>query len=540
MLLLTSVYFSKATPTIDSLLLKLEHHQGSDSERIAILIELSWQTNRSEPEKSLEFSKQAIDLSRESGLKKEEALSLNAHGVAYYYISQYDQALDYFFKVLKIYQKLNDTNRMSSTYTNIGNCYEKLLVPKQALTYQNKALELTSETGNLSMKASILNNIGNIYIQSSDYEQALVFHKESLKIKKQVKDSVRLSYAFQNIGIAYLRLDNFPYAIAYLDSAIMAFKKYDFLADVSNAMIDLANAYRQLNDQQKSISYLDSSLALSQKVGNLNSEMLAHKELSEIYESMDEVKKSFKEYKAYSIIKDSLFTDDRERKVMELNTLYELEKKNKNLAALQLVVAEEKQKKTIAIITGSFVLVLLLFAVYYIRLRAKNQEQKDQLAELEKEKQIQVIEMKNRELMTTHLQQVQKKELLEKINDKISSISRESAISTDKKFKELKSMVRESLHFDSGWDQLKLHFERVHPKFFKDLERKYPNLTSNEKRHCAYIKLNLSTKEISQLLNISDKSVQMARYRMKKKMMISPDSELQEVIHSLGEFMLVS
>ena len=100
-------------------------------------------------------------------------------------------------------------------------------------------------------------------------------------------------------------------------------------------------------------------------------------------------------------------------------------------------------------------------------------------------------------------------------------------------------MIKENLLFVTGWDQLKLHFERVHPCFFQDLENAFTNLTANEKRHCAYIKLNLSTKEIASLLNVSDKSVQMARYRMKKKMMIEPETELQEVIYALGKPMLV-
>lgn len=518
----------------DSLHAELQKIDEHHADRISVLIDLSWETNRSEPQKSLSYSQEALKLSRELGLPIQEALSLNAQGVVYYYISEYDQALEYFFKVLAIYTDLADVNRMSSTYTNIGNCYEKLMASKEALKYQTMALDLINKTDNLSLKASILNNIGNIHIQSFDYKTALSFLEESLKIKKQLGDSARLPYGYQNIGICHLRLNEYHDGIDYLDSANMLFKKINSLADQSNVLIELAIAYLALRHQQKAKAYLDTAIYMSREVGNLNSEMLAYLQLSEMYEDMGEIQKSFANFKMYSEIKDTLFTADREKRILELNTLYELEKRNNILVALQLKVNKEQQLKTIAIISGSFILLLLLLAVFHIKLRGKHQIQKDQLTQLEKERQSQTIELKNRELMTSHLQQLQKKELLEKINEKIVCLAKGGDYASDKKFKELKSIVKENLYFDTGWEQLKLHFESVHPQFFKDLKKSFPDLTANEKRHCAYIKLNLNTKEIAQLLNISDKSVQMARYRMKKKMTIAPDVELQEVIHSLG------
>ena len=71
---------------------------------------------------------------------------------------------------------------------------------------------------------------------------------------------------------------------------------------------------------------------------------------------------------------------------------------------------------------------------------------------------------------------------------------------------------------ENGWELLKNNFDNLHNGFFRNLKERHPELTTNDLRLCSYIRLNLSTKDISRLSGISEKSVEMARYRLRKKM----------------------
>lgn len=77
-----------------------------------------------------------------------------------------------------------------------------------------------------------------------------------------------------------------------------------------------------------------------------------------------------------------------------------------------------------------------------------------------------------------------------------------------------------------NWEQFAVHFDKVHSDFLITLKDRYPNLTPSELKLCAYLRLNLCSKEIAQIMNISIKSVELARYRLRKKLQIQPDVNL--------------
>ena len=80
------------------------------------------------------------------------------------------------------------------------------------------------------------------------------------------------------------------------------------------------------------------------------------------------------------------------------------------------------------------------------------------------------------------------------------------------------------------WDQFKIHFENVHNNFFKALITKFPNITSDEVRLCAYLRINLTSKEISQMLYILPTSVNKRRTRLRKKMGLSQNEDLHQFL----------
>ena len=128
------------------------------------------------------------------------------------------------------------------------------------------------------------------------------------------------------------------------------------------------------------------------------------------------------------------------------------------------------------------------------------------------------LDANQRELASMAMYTAQKNELLADLRKQLRSLEKAGEGEKNKGLKGVNSILRSNLYLDSDWRKFKLHFEKVHPHFFEDLRNRYPNLSKNEERLCAYFHINLSTKEIAALFNIDPASVYRAKTRLTKKM----------------------
>ena len=137
------------------------------------------------------------------------------------------------------------------------------------------------------------------------------------------------------------------------------------------------------------------------------------------------------------------------------------------------------------------------------------------------------IDFKNAELATTAMHLVQKGELLTKIKGEIAGIMK--GMENEKVTSELKKMIKvlsEDDKVEKDWEQFAKHFDKVHSDFVGGLKEKFPLVSGNELKLCAYLRMNLSTKEIAQLMNISIRGVEISRYRLRKKLGIPTEISL--------------
>jgi DNA-binding CsgD family transcriptional regulator len=150
-----------------------------------------------------------------------------------------------------------------------------------------------------------------------------------------------------------------------------------------------------------------------------------------------------------------------------------------------------------------------------------------ELIQLKNEKLESEISFKNAELASTAMNLVQKKEFLLKIKDELNKINksgRESIESAD--LKKLLKELSEEKNLNDEWEHFSMHFNKVHSDFLLKLKAQFPDLTANELKLCAYLRMNLSSKEIAQLMSISTRGVEIGRYRLRKKLQIPSDINL--------------
>jgi DNA-binding CsgD family transcriptional regulator len=136
------------------------------------------------------------------------------------------------------------------------------------------------------------------------------------------------------------------------------------------------------------------------------------------------------------------------------------------------------------------------------------------------------IHHKNTELASTAMHLVQKGELLGKVKEQMIKMKKTSDIEQDADVKKIIRTINDDDKKDEQWEHFAMHFDKVHSDFLVLLKAKYPSLTANELKLCAYLRMNLATKEIAQLMNISVRGVEISRYRLRKKLSVPTEMNL--------------
>lgn len=155
------------------------------------------------------------------------------------------------------------------------------------------------------------------------------------------------------------------------------------------------------------------------------------------------------------------------------------------------------------------------------------EQSEKEIVKLRNEKLESEIEHKNKELASSAMHLVQKGELLSRIKEELMRLRKMPANSDDgDELKKLLRILHEEDKMDQDWEQFAFHFDRVHSEFLVALKEHFPQLTANEVKLCAYLRMNLTTKEIAQLMNISVRGVEISRYRLRKKLQLSTDTNL--------------
>jgi len=168
---------------------------------------------------------------------------------------------------------------------------------------------------------------------------------------------------------------------------------------------------------------------------------------------------------------------------------------------------------------------------YQFQLQMEKSE-KD-LMRLQKEKLEAEIEFKNSELASATLNLVHKKEFILKLKTALQQFQKDARQDENQELKRLLKVLSEEEKLDEEWDNFSHHFNSVHGDFLKILKMKYPSLKPHELRLCAYLRMNLSSKEIAPLMSISLRGVEISRYRLRKKIGLPTEVNLVQYLMDL-------
>jgi DNA-binding CsgD family transcriptional regulator len=338
-----------------------------------------------------------------------------------------------------------------------------------------------------------------------------------MNINKRLLRQQSLTINYDNLGSIYNELGKYDSAKYYLDESLIIAKNRNDHEMISLGYVSQGKLYRRLNDNNKAMQYFDSGYRIALDNNYLIHLQDAAYELSEVYRETERYKEAYQYHQIFKRLGDSLFDIRNQEKIAQLEMKLIFDHENK-MNDIQL----DKTKYKYFLLAFGLSSILLIIILVYGRLRIKIKhskiEQENLLLEslqLKKE-----IDFKNRELATNVMYLVKKNELINFISEKLIKVK--SVFKKERQEAVQEIILEFQSNIDMGiWKTFEERFRAVHKEFYEKLNAKFPQLTDNDRKLCALLRLNLSTKDIAAITHQNLNSIDVARTRLRKKMNLS-------------------
>ena len=410
-ILSTGVYTDGfATRKIDSLesrIAKYKSKEKIDTTHLLILNALSWEYKNTNTAKAIIYGKRALLLANEYlnsagsvgealALKRAKATSLNNIGVAYDYQGNYDKALEYYIKSLRVNEIIEDKQRIATSLNNIGVIYYYQGNFHETLKYYKRALKLREELEDQPGIAGSLNNIGLLYInqvdRSNDPENlgnAIDYLLKALEIKQKLGEPRSIARSLGNIGTVYKfraelteNPEDYNTALKYHRLSLAVFDSLEDKKGMSIAYSDIADVHHRMGKNHLSLKFYKMALTIAKEVGGINEIRNAYQQLSDLYELTKDYKKSLHYHQLFSEMKDSMLNQESSIKFAEIQAKLQNESKENQIEKLSkeseistLEAGEQRVFRNFLIIV--LLLVMILTVLIYMRYREKQEINKE-------------------------------------------------------------------------------------------------------------------------------------------------------------------
>lgn len=405
--------------------------------------------------------------------------------------------------------------------------------------YIEKGLQLCEKNGYESLKSDFLGNYGVLLIGMEKYEEAIVRFKSLAEFQKDPTSSLL------NIAVCYGEMKQFDSVLFYADSVIrfehrgrnsvfeedklrtaysikaschVDLEQWDEALDCLNQsldvmsqsndenkralyFLDLARVYNGMGEYDKALDCIEQVITISKEIRNIEEEWVAMKVKFDILDHKKDYVREVENMWQLIALTDTLFNRENRDKVIEQQ--YQQQAMAKELE-FQLQQMASRQRLIVTILVALLIVIAIVFmSSIIIRRRKRKTEQLS--AELD---------LRNREITSKSIGRMRSNEILLDVLEKLNEMERHPDNNVlPGVIRDLKTLVNTETKKDFD-----LHFVQMNPDFYQKLLADYPKLTQNELRLCAFIKSNLSVKEIAAINGISADSVKTARKRLRKSL----------------------
>ncbi|MBC8320406.1 MAG: tetratricopeptide repeat protein [Bacteroidetes bacterium] len=523
-------------------------YESRDTNNISLILHLQANTLITANKYGLARQKliEALLLNEAQGKKGNIASNYSSLGECYYYEQQYDSALIYFQKGLQYFEQTNNSRNVAIILNHISNVYGEQKLFELSKAYLKKAIHINDSINNLFELSSNINNMGIMLKNEGHYDSAIYYFKGYIELQKQLNRVMGEIIGTFNLGNTLILLGNYEEAKTTLDQVYNWSKEYAIVEGQFRSLHGLAENETKHLHFEKARAYYKKALQLAREEENFEFQKDLLFQLAQLVmkESNTDTINYLSEYK---VISDSIAGRKTREKLLELETTYNFEKKEVEIVLLQKANLLKKTQIWVLILVSFLGILTTIFITISYRRRQtvlkqknllakeKNRTQQLTIVQVEKDTLIKVAEkdkaqlklkLKEQEIIFNTLLYAKLVNVFHEVIYKLNAFTNKFRGKHDREDFQKVLNNMETANNINPLDEFEKVFSTVHPGFYTRLIQKHPDLTPREMLFCAFIRINLQTKDIAIITNISTNSLEIARHRIRKKMNLSSDQNL--------------
>lgn len=447
-------------------------------------------------------------------------------------LGEYYQATSNFQEGLALADSLHNKHFSAVFSNNLGVVNGILGNQQKALKYFKLASELFGENSDLLSQLDPLINIAIIYFETGDTANCRTTLKEAMFVASSKSEEIALLAIYNRMLLLELEAEKYDTAIYYAAEVEKICTNFpaSYLGPkaplVSEAAQNRGMLYLELNNLAKARSLFHKCKSIADRHQGMSQDYKYLLGLSVLNEKEHHLDSALMYYKAYHHAKDSSFSKERIEQISQLEMRFQHDKAQKENALVSQIVATENNHKKrnliiwIILISTSLILTIVLLIFYFYYHKSERQKLLSKETHLQTE-----LDYKNKELLTNTVYAISKHEFIKSL---IEQLTKTKSILNQKQSSAIDEIIADMRSRDpkDSWKEFEFRFKEVNNNFYEKLTSDYPNLSPNELKLCAFLRLNMTTKEISSITHQSTHSITIARYRLRKKLLLEKNANL--------------
>jgi tetratricopeptide (TPR) repeat protein len=387
---------------------------------------------------------------------------------------------------------------------------------ERSVSYYRAALGHFIEANDSIGIAESMEQVGCTYKELEKYQEAHIWYAKAIPLIKRICDSSEIALMYNNYSLLLSYEGNISGSIAYLDSAIQVVHLRNDTYKEMMYLNNKASLYSESGQISKALEIYQQCLAIN--LQNKWADRLQNNYLgiSVAYEAQGDYHNAFDYLKKFYLLKDSLYGEEVQTKIVELEHSNELLNKQILLDKNQLELSKSKQRLT----WYSWVLLSIcavgLLMIYLWRKQVKQKKKEQQESEQNHQNILQILLSKNSEILELEAQLHQYESAAEPQTETKSNIDFD--------------IYNQRILTDADWASFKNYFEKAYPNYIQRLRDTHSDLTEAEERLFLFMKLNIKIKEAATILGISAESVKKTKTRLRKRLSLAEEVNLQKYI----------
>lgn len=463
--------------------------------------------------------------------------SLQLMGKISYHLGNYPQALSHYQESMRDYQKIDDRKKEAELLGDIGLLYYYNKRTDQTLAFYTQALHIYKDLKDENGIANILGRIGHLYEKQQQYDSAYVYQERALAIYQKTQNKNGLAKIHENLGSILEDKEQYANAQDHFEQALQLYEETgDMLARIE-VINNLGDIYRKTRQYEKAKTQTYRALQIATQMNEHYQMAHAHRDLAKLYHLMGKNDSAYHHMELNRTYSMELYSKENSQQTSFLEVLYDMNEQKKQIEEL-----DDMRRLTYVIGIAAAIIILLIISGQYLKIKAeKKLRQKDvvffdtqnKLAQAEllnqklaEENLKKELEIKGKELSSNTLHVINKNQFLENLRTELTEIIKDDKRDNKKQLKQMLTKINLNFNNDKYWEEFRVTFEQVHTDFYEKLNLYAQDLTANDLRLVALLKMNFSSEEIASLLGISYDSVRVARYRLRKKLKLDPQENL--------------